>query len=602
MGATDGAVLGFRQLMDNGSKKLRYNIVLVSEGYTAAEIPLFRAQCKSFLRKLFWTTPFSSLRCTFNVFALEVSSTDSGIDDPVACGDMTVGSGAAPMTYFDATMCGGGRVRRVVSLDTGAVRNRVAGFLPEAHSILVLVNSSLSGGTGGDVAVFTAEPGWEETALHEFGHLLGLADEYSCYVCDGTDGGRTYDAFTSFFQYGPPDEPNVSDNGTRTGVKWANLVAASTPVPTAPGSVPAGTVGVFTGAKYYAFGLFRAEESCKMLVLGAPFCTVCRNAITTALAPWTPTTTCVPPTAPTPTVTIQAPIGRKVLLGPGRGGYEVVLTTSTNLPGTPKWSSRVDSEPWTAMPANRTVTVPINKQNTYVYQHTVGAQAEVTVADLDYWAPEITTAQADVPVPLRQPNLAGSSVLSDYEDPGNVETTIATSVNFGGVRAGNGWISIGIRRYYTKLAAKLVLDGGYFGPDDDPAWAPKSIAWTPAPVQRSGVRALYDVTFDANGLCWLNSDPSTVVDPNVGFPIAVSGNDAIGQPFSASGRLVPTHVDYRLSISTIQVPKIPKWEWPVLIETLDEIVDVVIDGTPVVLEGDVLKIGDVEIEVREIGQ
>ena len=32
----------------------------------------------------------------------------------------------------------------------------------------------------------------------------------------------------------------------------------------------------------------------------------------------------------------------------------------------------------------------------------------------------------------------------------------------------------------------------------------------------------------------------------------------------ATGRLVPTNVDYRQSISTIQVSKIPKWEWPVL--------------------------------------
>jgi hypothetical protein len=255
------------------------------------------------------------------------------------------------------------------------------------------------------------------------------------------------------------------------------------------------------------------------------------------------------------------------------------------------------------MPANRTVTVPINEQqNTYVYDHSVGAQAEVTVAELDYWAPPVTSAQADVPVMLRKPNPAASSVISDYDDPGNVEGTFATSINFGGVRAGNGWISIGVRRYYTRLAAKLVLDGGYFGPDDDPAWAPKSIVWDPAPSQRTGVHAFYDVTFDPNGLCWLNSDPGTVVDPNVGFPIAVSGNDAIGQPFHASGRLIPTHVDYRESISTIEVPKIPKWEWPILIETPDTVVDVAVDGTQVQLDGDVLKIGDVEIEVKDAGR
>ena len=78
MGANDGSVLTFRQLMNNGANSLRYNIVLVSEGYTQAQIPLFQSQCRSFVRKLFWTAPFSSMRCTFNVFALEVSSTASG--------------------------------------------------------------------------------------------------------------------------------------------------------------------------------------------------------------------------------------------------------------------------------------------------------------------------------------------------------------------------------------------------------------------------------------------------------------------------------------------------------------------------------------------
>src|SRR4051794_19281290 len=156
MGATDGAVLAFHQLVNNGSRQLRYNIILVSDGYTAAEIPTFQAQCKSFLRALFWTAPFSSLRCTFNVFALDVSSTQSGIDDPVTCGDGTGGSGAMPATFFDSTMCGGGQVRRIVSLNSGAVRNRVAGFLPEAHAIIVLVNSALHGGVTGDVVAMTS--------------------------------------------------------------------------------------------------------------------------------------------------------------------------------------------------------------------------------------------------------------------------------------------------------------------------------------------------------------------------------------------------------------------------------------------------------------
>lgn len=606
MGANDGAVLGFRQIVDNGSRKLRYNIVLVSDGYTAAEMPAFRAQCESFARKLFWTAPFSSLRCTFNVFALEVSSTQSGIDDPATCGDRTMGSGAMPATYFDSTMCGGGSVRRSITLDAGLVKNRVAGFLPEAHSILVLVNSTLHGGTAGDVAVFTAEPGWEDTALHEFGHVLGLADEYACYVCDGSDSGRRYDGFTAFFQYGPLDEPNVTDHNTRATAPWSGRISSTTTVPTSPGSVPAGTVGLFEGAKYYALGLFRAEENCAMKVLGFPFCAVCSAAITAALAPWTPTTTCVTPTATPAALTLRTHIGHKVLLGAGRGGYELTLDATTNLPGTPTWAYRIDGGPWTTMPANRIVTTPINEQaGVYVYNHTVGAQADVSVADLDFWVPPtstFTTAQSDVPVALAQPNPTGSTVVTDYTNPGNVEGTVSTSITVGGVKAGNGWVSIGIRRFYTHLAVRLHFDSGYFGPDDNPAWAPESIAWTPAPSQASGVSAFYDVTFDAGGLCWLNSDPGTVVDPNVGFAVAVSGNDTIGQPFTATGRLVPTNVDYRQSISAIQIPRIPKWEWPVIVETPAGQIDGVVNGTPVSVEGDVLKLGDVQIEIRDARQ
>ncbi|WP_243075412.1 M64 family metallopeptidase [Microbacterium sp. SS28] len=607
MGASDGAVLAFRTLQDNGPRQLRYNIAIVSDGYTAAEMPLFRSHCKSFLRTLFWTAPFSGLRCTFNVFALEVASTQSGIDDPLMCGDGTTGTGAMPRTYFDSTMCGGGAVRRVISLDSGAVRNRVAGFLPEVHSILVLVNSSLHGGVQGDVAVFTAEPGWEDTALHEFAHVLGLADEYACYVCDGTDSGRRYDSFLSFFQYGPLDEPNVTDQTALSRIPWGASILPTTTVPTPPGTVPLGTVGLFAGAKYYATGLFRSEESCKMQSTGMPFCGVCRTSITSALASWTPSTVCVTPTVIAPTMSLSAFPTRKVMITPGRGGYMVPLTASTaGLPGTPVWSSRVDTGSWMPMPANRTAIVPVNQQAwTHAYDHTVGVLAEVTVADLDFWVPgtaAFTTAAADVPIALPRPAPAGNVVVSDYADSGNVEgSNGSSSINIGGVKAGNGWVSIGTRRYYTRLAVKVQLDAGHFGPDDDPAWSLQSITWTPAPTQRVGAHAYYDITFDAAGMCWLNSSPATVVDPNVGFAISASGRDAIGQPFTASGRLVPTNVDYRQSISTIQVPRIPKWEWPMRLEILNAGLEVQVDGTPVVLEGDILRIGDVEIPVERAG-
>ena len=392
MGATDGSVLAFRQLLNNGANSLRYNIVLVSEGYTAAEIPIFQAQCRSFLRKLFFTAPYTSLRCTFNVFALEVASTASGVDDPATCADMTTGSGAMPLTFFDSSMCGTGRIRRVMTVDSGLVRNRVAGFLPQAHAILVLVNSPLHGGITGDVVVFTAEPGWETTALHEYGHVLGLADEYGCYVCDRTDDGRTYDWWDSMFKgYGPPDEPNV-DTGPASGLKWRSMIAATTTLPTPPGTLPAGTVGMFQSCKYYDIGLFRAEETCAMRDDGAPFCAVCSAAITSALAPYTPTTTCTFPTATPASVTLDARPRTKFRIATGRGGYEVLLDTTTNLPATAAWAYQPPGTgSWTVMPTNRTVRFFINDvPNVYDYDQSVTVRASVTADELDFFAPADT--------------------------------------------------------------------------------------------------------------------------------------------------------------------------------------------------------------------
>lgn len=202
-------------------------------------------------------------------------------------------------------------------------------------------------------------------------------------------------------------------------------------------------------------------------------------------------------------------------------------------------------------------------------------------------------------VALRQPSIAANVIVSDYENAGNVEGTGSASINFGGLVAGNGWLYLGTRKYYTRLAARLQLDRGFFGPNDNPAWGLQNITWTPTPSQSASVTAFYEVTFDPSGLCWLNSDPATVVDPNVGFPISAKGKDAIGQPFSATGRLVPTNVEYRRSISTIQIAKIPSWEWPMLFDIREKVVEVVFEGVLVMLNENLLQIGEVEVELKD---
>ena len=156
--------------------------------------------------------------------------------------------------------------------------------------------------------------------VHEFGHhLAGLADEY----------------YTSAVAYLPtadrvePWEPNVTALLDPAALKWKDLVAPGTPVPTPwpkeeferytkeiqarrreiraanrpeaemdalfreeqthdmalLGSAPvAGRVGAFEGANYEAQGYLRPQIDCIMLTRDrVPFCAVCRRAIETSL-------------------------------------------------------------------------------------------------------------------------------------------------------------------------------------------------------------------------------------------------------------------------------------------------------------------------------
>src|SRR6266545_4932525 len=101
MGTADGQVLGATQIVNNGSPARRFNLVLVSEGYQAGQMGQFATDAQSFVDTLFATPPFNDLRCAFNVYRVDVTSTDSGADDPAACG----GSGTGVATYFDASFC-----------------------------------------------------------------------------------------------------------------------------------------------------------------------------------------------------------------------------------------------------------------------------------------------------------------------------------------------------------------------------------------------------------------------------------------------------------------------------------------------------------------
>ncbi|WP_212763988.1 M64 family metallopeptidase [Streptomyces sp. I05A-00742] len=290
MGTGDGAVVGTTKIVDNGPAAARWNLVIMGDGYQSGQLGQFANDAQNFVNVLFATAPFTALRPAINVYRVDVRSTDSGADDPTACG----GTGAAPRTYFDAAFCNNG-TRRLLTVNSNTALTVAGQQVPQWSMVMVIVNSTVYGGSGGpSVAVFSLAPNANEIGLHEMGHsAFGLADEYEYYLGCGVDTNRnTHPAVE-------PAEPNVTINANKATNKWRDLVAPATAMPTTknancavcdpqPNPVGAATVGAFEGAHYYHCAAFRPQYNCRMRVLGQPFCAVCQRRIRETLAPRLP--------------------------------------------------------------------------------------------------------------------------------------------------------------------------------------------------------------------------------------------------------------------------------------------------------------------------
>jgi hypothetical protein len=281
LGTSDGTVVGTTKVVDHGANNERYNVVILGDGFRSAEQTAYENAVTALASKLQATAPFDALWNSINVQRVDVHSDQSGADDPAACG----GPGTTANTYFDAAFCNN-NIRRLLTVDAGLVLSTAGAQVPEWHAIIVVVNSTVYGGSGGQVAVYSLAAGADEIAIHEMGHsAFGLADEYEYYA--GCSSGETDH---NNHPGGEPGEPNVTVNSDRTTLKWRHLLAASTAIPTTSNAdctkcdtqaepAPAGRVGLFEGAVYYHCGAYRPVFDCRMRSLGRPFCPVCQERI-----------------------------------------------------------------------------------------------------------------------------------------------------------------------------------------------------------------------------------------------------------------------------------------------------------------------------------
>jgi hypothetical protein len=292
MGTSDGYIIGTTKIVDHGAASQRWSIIILGDGYRASEMTKYHTDVQNFVDHLYATAPFNEVWCGINIYRVDVASTDSGAKDPTTCGDGTTGSGASPATYFDASFCNSG-IRRLLEVNTATALNVASTQVPQVHMTFVIVNSSIYGGSGGQVAVFSTAPSANEIGIHEMGHTaFGLADEYEYYA--GCGSGETgHDHYAG----GEPSKPNVTIDTNRATNKWRNLILSTTPMPTTSNAdctkcdpqaspVPVGTVGTFEGAFYYHCGCYRPEFDCRMRALNNTFCAVCQQQIRQTLSPY----------------------------------------------------------------------------------------------------------------------------------------------------------------------------------------------------------------------------------------------------------------------------------------------------------------------------
>ncbi|MFI1471303.1 M64 family metallopeptidase [Streptomyces wuyuanensis] len=253
----DGAVT---KLLDNGSTGDRLDIVVVGDGYTAAELDRFHVDAKEMWAELAAVEPYTTYQGLFNVWTVDAVSNQSGVSGdpgPDVVRDTALGS------YF---WCDD--IERLLCVEEAKVDEYVA-KAPEADLVVVLANSAKYGGAGynepsetlGYEGISTASAGNEKSgqvAIHETGHSLGkLADEYF------------YPGYPGFEEYTGPEvaDSNISvltaEDMAGQRAKWHHWLGEESP--------DGGTVGTYEGGGYFVTGLYRPTGDSLMRSLGKPF-------------------------------------------------------------------------------------------------------------------------------------------------------------------------------------------------------------------------------------------------------------------------------------------------------------------------------------------
>lgn len=273
------------KIVDNGPPEDKIDILIMGDGFTSSttDTKRFDTKVQEFVNKFFDISPYKEMKTLFNVYKAVVESKESGIDRPE--------DGVTKDTALNTSYGTGGFVRLITPNDGGKAIQDVCNQAPGDYSeggqdygaVVVLINDTeYGGGGGGGIACVSVGQdgtydylGLADMSAHELAHSLGLlGDEYE------VDGYKSHT--------GPePEAPNLTVETQRSLIKWKRFINNTTAIPTFskngncnkpnqnPTSGPIDVVGLFEGGGFWACGIYRPEDGCKMRDLNLPFCTVC---------------------------------------------------------------------------------------------------------------------------------------------------------------------------------------------------------------------------------------------------------------------------------------------------------------------------------------
>ena len=245
----------------NGDPASRFVLVVMSDGYTAAEMPRYRAHVDKHLNVLWSIEPFKSYRNYINVYSLEIPSPESG----VTCDPAHRQKKNTPLGSNFQGGCENPNARGIL-VNQQAARAYATQATPQFDQILVITNTDTYGGIGGGVA--TTSGGNSLGPLitpHELGHSLGrLQDEYT-YRERGVPGGTF-----SGQEPGSVHHTLMTEEEMRAKqAKWFRWLGDE--------SESGGKIGRFEGGQYMRGGLWRPSKHSMMISVGYYFDQISRE-------------------------------------------------------------------------------------------------------------------------------------------------------------------------------------------------------------------------------------------------------------------------------------------------------------------------------------